>query len=200
MKNILFLAFIITYFPSCVVQKPTSKKTTVSIKGNQFYINDELTYKGQTWQGNKVEGLLMNSRMVQGIFDDTNPETVGRFVYEDTGKWDAERNTNEFVENMSLWKIYGLLAFTLNLQSGSPLGYGNNGWINSTFDPEENLVPVYMNRLTKIMDEADRLGMVVILGYFYFRQDEYLTDEKAVINAVDNITNWLLETTTATYW
>ncbi len=200
MKNILFLAFIITYFPSCVVQKPTSKKTTVSIKGNQFYINDELTYKGQTWQGNKVEGLLMNSRMVQGIFDDTNPETVGRFVYEDTGKWDAERNTNEFVENMSLWKIYGLLAFTLNLQSGSPLGYGNNGWINSTFDPEENLVPVYMNRLTNIMDEADRLGMVVILGYFYFGQDEYLTDEKAVINAVDNITNWLLETTTATYW
>jgi hypothetical protein len=193
MKNLLFLTFIITCFSSCVVQKPTLQKTTVSIKGNQFYINDEITYKGQTWQGNKVEGLLMNSRMVQGIFDDTNPETQDRFAYEDTGVWSPERNTNEFVENMSLWKSYGLLAFTLNLQGGSPLGYGNNGWINSTFDPDGNLVPAYTNRLKKIMDEADRLEMVVILGYFYFGQDEYLTDEKAVTDAVDNMTNWLLE-------
>lgn len=193
MKNILFILLIAVSISSCVVQKNKSQKTTVSIKGNQFYINNEITYKGRSWQGNKVEGLLMNSRMVQGIFDDSNPATVGGFVYEDTGIWDAERNTKEFVENMALWKSYGLLSFTLNLQGGSPVGYGNNGWVNSTFDPEGNLVPAYMNRLKKIMDEADRLEMVVILGYFYFGQDEYLKDEKAVINAVDNITKWILE-------
>ena len=27
----------------------------------------------------------MNSRMVQGVFDDSNPETIGRWAYADTG-------------------------------------------------------------------------------------------------------------------
>lgn len=66
----------------------------VSIKGNQFYINEELTYKGRYWQGNKIEGLLFNSRMVQGIFDDLNPTTRDRFNYADTKVWSAGRNTN----------------------------------------------------------------------------------------------------------
>jgi hypothetical protein len=35
--------------------------------------------------------------------------------------------------------------------------------------------------------------MVVILGYFYFGQDQYLTDERAVINATDNLTDWLFQ-------
>jgi hypothetical protein len=189
MKRIIQFAIIFWCCTSCVISK---KNTVVSIKENQFYINSELTYKGRFWDGNKIEGLLFNSRMVQGIFDDTNPETRTQFVYSDTKKWDADRNTNEFVEAMKLWKSYGLLAFTLNLQGGSPLGYGNKGWINSAFDRKGNLVPAYLNRLERILNEADKLGMVVIVGYFYFGQDEILEDEKAVINAVDNMTNWLL--------
>jgi hypothetical protein len=34
--------------------------------------------------------------------------------------------------------------------------------------------------------------MVVILGYFYFGQDQRLKDEAAVIRATDEATNWLL--------
>jgi hypothetical protein len=34
------------------------------------------------------------------------------------------------------------------------------------------------------MKRADELGMVVILGYFYIGQDQYLEDEKAVVDAV----------------
>jgi hypothetical protein len=34
--------------------------------------------------------------------------------------------------------------------------------------------------------------MVVILGIFYFGQDQYLTDEAAIKNAVNNLTDWLL--------
>jgi hypothetical protein len=168
-------------------------RTTVSIKGNQFYINGKLTYQGRYWQGSKIEGLLFNSRMVQGIFDDLNPETRERFQYADTKKWDADRNTNEFVAAMESWRKHGLLAFTMNLQGGSPKGYGNLGWINSTFDEQGNLRPAYMNRLKRILDKADKLGMVVILGYFYFGQDQHLTDEKAVINATDSITKWILD-------
>ncbi len=180
---------------SAIVENPTpiSSKTKVSIQNNQFYINGKPTYEGRFWQGNKIEGLLMNSRMVQGIFDDLNPATAGGFVYPDTRKWDPDRNTNEFVNSMPEWKQNGLLAFTLNLQGGSPTGYGNKGWINSAFDEKGGLRPAYMARLERILNKADDLGMVVILGYFYFGQDEILEDEAAVIKAVDNITNWILK-------
>jgi hypothetical protein len=187
------IATIIALSVSLISCSLTKKNTTVSIKENQFYINGELTYKGRSWQGNKIEGLLFNSRMVQGIFDDLNPASKAQFAYPDTKTWDVNRNTNEFIAAMGLWKSYGLLAFTINLQGGSPMGYGNKGWINSAFDEKGNLRPAYMQRLKKILDKADELKMVVILGYFYFGQDQYLQDEQAVINAVDNITNWLLK-------
>jgi hypothetical protein len=35
--------------------------------------------------------------------------------------------------------------------------------------------------------------MVVILGYFYFGQDDRLTGEAAVVRATDNATKWLLD-------
>lgn len=180
---ILLISFLGTY----------SQTTQVEIKGNQFYINGKPTYEGRYWKGNKIEGLLMNSRMVQGVFDDLNPENVGEFAYPDTKKWDAERNTDEFVKAMSEWKKYGLLAFTLNMQGGSPYGYGNKKCLNPGFNPDGSLMPAYMNRLEKILKKADELNMVVILGLFYFGQDQNLKDEKAVVNAVKNMRNWLLK-------
>ncbi len=169
-----------------------AQKTLVEIKGNQFFINGKPTYEGRTWQGSKIEGLLMNSRMVQGIFDDLNTENVGEFAYPDTKKWDAERNTDEFIKAMPEWKKHGLLAFTLNMQGGSPYGYGNKKCLNPGFNPDGSLMPAYLKRLEKILKKADELNMVVILGLFYFGQDQHLKDEFAVVNAVDNITNWVL--------
>ena len=170
------------------------RKTEVSIRGEDFYINGKPTYAGRMWQRHRVEGLLMNSRMVQGIFDDLNPDTSKRWVYPDTGVWSADRNTNEFVAAMPAWRSHGLLAFTINLQGGSPEGYSHSGqpWINSAFMPDGSLRQAYMERLTRILDEADRLGMVVIVGYFYQAQARQLTDEAAVVRAVDNATNWIL--------
>ena len=43
------------------------------------------------------------------------------------------------------------------------------------------------------MDKADSLGMVVIVGYFYFGQDQHLENETAVIHAVDEISKWLMQ-------
>ena len=37
------------------------------------------TYAGRTYNGMKVEGLLLNSRMVQGVFDDRNPVDPSTF-------------------------------------------------------------------------------------------------------------------------
>lgn len=131
--------------------------------------------------------------MVQGIFDDLNAKTRSLWNYPDTQVWDAELNTNEFVAAMPLWRSHGLLAFTLNLQGGSPTGYGNKAWINSAFDEKGNLRLPYFTRLEKILNRADSLGMVVILRLFYFGQDQVLRDEAAVIRAVDNAIDWLFD-------
>jgi hypothetical protein len=175
------------------------RKTEVSIKGSHFLINGVQTYQGVTWKNPNgktipMEGLLMNARLVQGIFDDLNPETRAKWAYPDTGEWDPERNTNEFIQAMETWRQHGLLAFTINLQGGSPEGYSKDQpWINSAFDTEGNLREPYMQRLARILERADQLGMVAIVGYFYFGQDERLADEAAVTNAVDQATQWLLK-------
>jgi hypothetical protein len=170
------------------------RKTAVSIRGNALHVNSEPTYKGRTWKGKKVEGLLFNSRMVQGIFDDRNPDTRKLWAYPDTGTWDPDRNTREFVAAMPEWRKHGLLAFTINFQGGSPQGYSRDQpWENSAFDPDGSLREDYLKRLTSILDKADELGMVVILGYFYFGQDQRLKDEAAVKSAARNATAWVID-------
>jgi len=176
---------------SIMAKKPP--KTVVSIEGEKFMINGKLTYKGRSWQGHSIEGLLMNSRMVQGIFDDLNSQTAELWKYPDTQKWDADRNTNEFIKAMDEWYNKGLLSFTINLQGGSPTGYGNKGWINSAIDPKGELREEYMARLEKILNRTDEKGMVVILGIYYFGQDKFLENEASVIKGVENTIDWLFE-------
>jgi hypothetical protein len=172
----------------------TGGRTSIGIRGDQFLINGEPTYKGRTWNGNRIEGLLMNSRMVQGIFDDANPATVQRWAYPDTGKWDPLRNTREFIAAMPEWRRHGLLSFTLNLQGGSPQGYSKDQpWISSAFKPDGTLDQAYLRRLELILNRADELGMAPILGYFYFGQDERLQDDEAVRRGVEEATAWILE-------
>jgi hypothetical protein len=50
-----------------------------------------------------------------------------------------------------------------------------------------------MARLEQVLDRADELGMAVILGVFYFGQDQRLQDEAAVVRALDNVLEWLSE-------
>ena len=171
-----------------------ARKTAVSVREDAFHVNGQPTYKGRTWNGKKVEGLLLNSRMVQATFDDLNPDTRDRWAYPDTKKWDADRNTTEFLAAMPEWRKHGLLAITVNLQGGSPQGYSKDQpWHNSAFTETGELRKEYAARMEKVLDKADELGMGVIVGYFYFGQDERLKDEKAVLAATDAATGWLLD-------
>jgi hypothetical protein len=201
-------------------ERPLRRRTDVSIHGDGFVINGEPTYKGRKYNGRKVEGLLMNVRAVQAIFDDLNPETRSRWIYPDTKTWDPERNTNEFVAALPEWRRNGLLAISLNLQGGTPGGFGRGGarggpggpagqigtppggrgrgparplLENTAISPNGSLRPAYMARLARVIDKADELGMVVILGYFYFGQDQRVQDEASVRLAVVNATNWLFD-------
>ena len=168
------------------------RKTVLTIQGREFIINGHPTYEKRSYNGLTVQGLLFNSRMVQGIFDDRNPETRGIWAYPD-GIWDPERNTRDFIAAMPQWKAKGLLAFTINLQGGSPQGYSKSQpWVNSSFEADGRLRPDYTTRLERILDRADELGMVVIVGYFYQAQERRMDSEETVVLAADAATDWLL--------
>ena len=168
--------------------------THATIEGDRFFINGEPTYKGRTFRGYRIEGLLLNSRMIQATFDDANPETRSRWAYPDTGIWDPERNVREFLAALPVYRAHGLLAVTVNFQGGSPEGYSKEQpWDNSGFTHEGELKSDYLDRMRRVLDRTAELGMVVVLGVFYFGQDERLKDEAAVVRALDNAVTWVLE-------
>lgn len=168
------------------------RHTEVAIQGEQFLVNGQATHPGTA-----VEGLLLNSRMVQAIFDDANPETRGEWAYPDTGVWDPERNTEEFIAAMPDWRAHGLDAFTINLQGGNPRGYahlGGQGLENSAFDPDGSLRAPYLARLERVLDRADELGFVVIVGVFYFGQERIFGgNEDAIRSALRHAIDWLFD-------
>src|SRR5262245_32331663 len=188
----LWLPAVLGIMIAAQPQSP-ARKTTVSIEGGDFLLNGRLTYAGRSFDGMLVQGLLFNSRMVQGIFDDRNPDTRARWNYPD-GPWDPDRNTREFIDAMPLWKAKGLLAFTINLQGGSPEGYSRSQpWINSAFETDGTLRPDYMSRLERILDRADELGMVAIVGFFYQGQERQMDDEQSVMRAADAAMDWIVD-------
>jgi hypothetical protein len=170
-----------------------SRRTELAIEGERFLINNKPTYEGRRWRGHKVEGLLMNTRMVMGFFDDQNPATAQNWQYPDTREWDSARNTREFLTAMPVWRKHGVLSFTLNMQGGNPRGYSpQQPWVTGAFTPRGEIIPEYLNRLRAILDSADDLGMAPMLGVFYFGQDQVLEDDKAVRRALHNAVQFVL--------
>jgi hypothetical protein len=168
--------------------------TTVGIDGERFRIGGRPTYEGLTFEGTDIEGRLFNSRMVHALFDDENPETRDRWAYPDTGEFDADRNVAEFLAALPTYYDHGLRAVTINLQCGSPEGYSDEQpWRVSAFRPDGTLKRAWTDRLRRVLARTDDLGMVVIVGLFYFGQDDVFADRGAVENAVDNAAGWLAD-------
>ena len=157
---------------------PYEAKTSVSIDGVNFRINGELTYKDYN---SKAHGRLMNVRMVNSVFEDENPKTSPK-------GFDPEANADNFIKSMDQYKSKGILAFTINGQGGFP---GYEGAINSAFLPDGSLKDKYMARISRVIESADKRGMVIILGLFYQRQDQILKDEDAVKKATANAAKWV---------
>jgi len=168
---------------------PGARATAVSVVGNAFHINGRPTYPGRSFQGNKIEGLMFTSRMVNCILNDQNPETRGMWAYAD-GPWDPDRNTNEFIAMLPVYRQHGLTSIAFNIQGGSPMGYGwHQPWHTSGYTTDGRLLPDYKARLLRVLDAADRAGMVVNLGFFYISATPALADEAAVIRAADEVTD-----------
>jgi len=168
--------------------------TRVQIDGTGFLINGRPTYAGIQHQGRQIEGLLFNSRMVQALFDDECPETRPLWRYPDTGVWDPDRNTREFCDALPSYREHGLLAVTIGLQGGgsifTPEVYLR--YRNSAFTDAGELKPATFARLQRILEAADRVGMVVIVNYFYVQQVRHVPDRAVFPALTARVTEWLL--------
>ena len=98
-------------------------KTAITIDGENFLINGAPTQQGQSFRGTSIEGLLMNSRMANAMWDDENELTKHLWSYPDNDLWQADRNTNELIDMLPIYYEKGLTCIDINLQGASPLGY-----------------------------------------------------------------------------
>ena len=167
-------------------------RTVISIESDRFLIDGSLTYPRRSWRGKSIEGLLFNSRMANAIINDENPATRGTWSYLD-GEFTPDRNTREFIAALPEYHAHGLRAVSINLQGGSPQGYSwNQPWHTSGFRPDGTIKADYIQRLQEVIAACDRIGMIVILGLFYWKQSQVLVDETAARNAVTNVVDYLV--------
>src|SRR6185312_14689707 len=99
-------------------------------------------------------------------------------------------NTARFIAHVPDYAAVGVRAFTICLQGGMP---GYEGALNSAYAPDGSLRPTYLSRVRRVIEACNRQGLVVILGCFYQRQDQVLTNEAAVRKAVENVARWVRE-------
>mgnify|MGYP000586761481 CR=1 FL=1 len=170
--------------------------TRIDIDGTRFCINGLATYEGRVSNGRPVEGLLFNSRMIQAIFDDENPETAVHWRYPDTRRWDPERNTDEFCAALPLYRRHGLLGVTVGLQGGGSVFVPEvyERYLNTAYTPSGEFKPAYFDRLGRVLKAADEAGVVVIVNYFYWKQAARLESDAVIRRVTAGVTDWLLQT------
>jgi CubicO group peptidase (beta-lactamase class C family) len=149
-----------------------SPQTVVSLRQSKWHLNGSVTYRGA-----KAEGLLMNVRMVNAVFEDRKRPD-----------FDPEANTEQFLARIPDYAAHGVRAFTICLQGGMP---GYEGALNSAFDPDGSLRKSYLKRVQRVIEACDRQGLVVILGCYYQRQDQLLRDREAVRAGAVNVARWI---------
>ncbi|MFP4383163.1 MAG: hypothetical protein ACLFST_08110 [Spirochaetia bacterium] len=167
-------------------------KTELKIAGEDFFINGKKVYADIAGTREEVHGLLMNARFIQGIFDDkAEPERFNRFGI----RFDPEENTQKLIDALPEWYSYGLRAFTVGFQGGGPCFTTDNRTIeNNPFGGDGlTLDPAYAARMDKLIRAADKIGMAVIVSYFYPGQVYRINDGRAVANAVRTASRFLKE-------
>jgi hypothetical protein len=165
---------------AAVVDKPASDqktphfapRTRVAIVKRKWNINGTVTYPGT-----RAEGLLLNVRMVNAVFEDAKRP-----------RFDAEQNTRAFIARIPDYVAHGVRAFTIGLQGGFP---GYEGAVNSALAADGSLRASYLQRVGRVIEACDRHGAVVILGCYYQRQSGVLKDEQAVKAGVVNVVQWI---------
>ncbi|MEX2232903.1 MAG: Ig-like domain-containing protein [Cyclobacteriaceae bacterium] len=162
---------------------PSGNATNVTIKDSLWLINGKPVLKDSP-----AEGLLVNVRMVNAVFEDSGPLAKSHLPKD----FDPDENTTRFIAQIQDYYAHGVRAFTISLQGGLP---GYEGAVNSAFNRDGSLRRSYLDRVERVIHAADQEGVVIILSCFYQRQHshEYSLDGKqTILNAVANVTQWIV--------
>jgi hypothetical protein len=173
----------IAFLSGCNSDADKKYNTKVAITGDKWYINDKIINSGSP-----AEGLLMNVRMVNSVFEDRGPE-----LKKQNADFNPSKNTDEFINAISEYVANGVNAFTISLQGGLP---GYEGAVNTAFNADGSLKPEYLERVEKVIKACDANHTAVILTLFYQRQHSHesaLSGKEAIFKAVENTVNWISE-------
>jgi len=96
------------------------------------------------------------------------------------------------VRNLDNMAAHGINLIGVYIQ-GSNGGWPNPGAAHSGFTREGRLKPDAARRLETLVREADRRGMVVMVGLFSHRKDQELLDDAAIRCAVEETAGFLKE-------
>jgi len=163
--------------------KGITQNTEVSIQGNKWYFNNKMINPDSP-----AEGLLMNVRMVNSVFEDR-----GTKLQEKLTDFRPMENTDAFVVKIPEYVNSGVNAFTISLQGGFP---GYEGAINTAFNSDGSLREEYLKRVEKVIRVCDANQAAVILSCFYQRQHSHfsaLKGKESIKNALKNTVAWITE-------
>ncbi len=165
--------------------------TKLSIDGTKFRINGDLIYSEIEQCNEKYHGMLMNSRMIQGIFDSENSDLFQRY----NKTFDPDVNTDELIAALPAWYAKGLRAITVGMQGGGSCftvracDLKNNPYSADGLQVDE----AYLARLDRLINACDEIGMIVIVSYFYSGNIDTLDGAQGIINAVETMSTYLKE-------
>lgn len=166
-------------------------KTILAIAGEKFLINGKLVYSDIPNSKAKSHGMLMNSRMIQGIFDSENREHFNRFGV----VFHPDKNTQELIDSLPQWYEKGLRAITVGVAGGGAC-FTTKGdeLLNIPFSSDGKTVDkAYLDRLDKLIVACDEMGIVVMVSYFYFLNSHRFNGAQGIINATKTMSTFLKE-------
>ncbi len=146
----------------------------------------------------QARGKLLGVRATYGLFQDE---------WLKDSDFDPSRNTDRLIEALDRYRDYGMSVIAVSLQGGpAPYGPGGeqarSGQVRdgeqggariSAFAPDGSLEPGWTQRLKRLLEAADKRGIVVALTYFTPDQDEIFESPEGIAAAARNMTRWLIE-------
>lgn len=174
--------------------------TTISKSGFNWLINGVLPNAGRP----DGEGQLLGYRWVQGIFDEPSPPAADTYAYNGRfdrvdATYDPDRNVDELIANLHKHRNKGVRAFSLCLQGGALMDTGldpPDKYLRGTsgvsaWNANGTMKTAWRDRLIRVLNAADAYGMIVQLQCFYRTRLDVLTDNTAVVNAMNYVIDLL---------
>ncbi len=163
-------------------RREPARRTEVAIRGDRFLINGQPTYEGRTWKGHKIEGLLLQQPDGAGHLRRPEPRDARPLGLSRHGQLGRRaqhprvpRRHAASGASTACWPSRSTCRAAA--RRATPR---TSPGTTPPSPPTASCGPSTWTGWRRILDRADELGMVVILGLFYFGQDERLKDEAAV--------------------